>query len=121
MSTQPTTTVELAPPVTVTGTVVAPPGATVSVGHTAFSTSALIVAVLAFLAAIAAGATTIAHALPAGVPPSVGLWITGIGAAASALSLAIVGAVRAYVFAQKAGAGLFDPPVPIKLPPPPPQ
>jgi hypothetical protein len=85
---------------------------TVSVGHTAFSVSALVVAVLAFLAAIAAGATTLAHALPAGVPPSVGLWMTGIAAVAGALSLAIVGGVRAYVFAKKAQAGLFDPPGP---------
>jgi hypothetical protein len=97
----------------------ASPAPSVSVGHTAFSISALIVGGLAFLAAVAAGATTLAHALPAGVPPSVGEWITGIAAVASALSLAIVGAVRAYVYETKASHGLFDPPPLVTLTPPP--
>lgn len=91
---------------------------TVSVGHGPITIAGLLTAAVGFLGAVAVGATTVAGALPKGVPASVGEWIAGIGAVAGVLALTLVAAAREYRARTKAMHGLFDTPAGEPSPPP---
>jgi hypothetical protein len=97
---------------TTQATTPAPSAPSVTVGHGPITIAGLFTAGVGFLGAVAVGATTVAGALPKGVPVSVGEWITGIGVGAGTFALALVAAAREYRARTKAMHGLFDPPAP---------